>query len=260
MDNTKVKEIKKPLHFGSKYSNQILEWMSPDSKEVFDQSMQDPVRRALLENAGWDKPGSITYKFNSHGFRCDEFDNSPCIMALGCSFTIGIGLPIEYTWPYLVGQQLNLKVVNLGWGGYSADSCFRLAEYWIPKLRPSYVVMLTPSSDRFELLLDPSTNHNSVPVEIFLPNSESSLFSMRETLLKHWFINSENGEINQRKNKLALEKLCDNYNIPCSIFDANSNTYWGSKDEFARDFMHAGPTMHRNIAKKVVDGYRYSTS
>lgn len=247
----------KPVHFGEHFANQTLEWLPTDTKENYEKLIQDPEHRRYFAEMGWDQPGAITYKFNSHGFRADEFDGGPYMMALGCSYTIGIGLPDDVTWARQTAKTLKMKCANLAWGGYSADTCFRMAEYWIPALRPTYVCMLAPPMHRIELLLDKdSLSTPQIPVEVFLPQSQSLLFDPGDQYLKHWFLNEENARVNQSKNILAIQQLCADLNIPCTIHRAEEHMWWGREEiGYARDFMHGGPKIHNLLAKKFLDAY-----
>lgn len=249
-----------PIHFGSFHVNETLDWLPTDTKESYEKLIQDPIHRAYFAKLGWDQPGAITYKFNNYGFRADEFDGGPYMVALGCSYTIGIGLPDETTWARKTATALNMKCANLAWGGYSADSCYRLAEYWLPALKPDYVCMLVPPRHRVEVLLDaqdPSLGCFQLPIEVFLPQSQSSLFSPNDHYLKHWFLNDNNAMINQRKNVLAIRQLCADLNIPYTILNAEEHMCW-SREEigYARDYMHSGPKIHDILTKKFVDGYK----
>jgi hypothetical protein len=166
-----------PAHFGKPLANQELEWLPTDTKENYDKLMQDPDHQKYFADMGWDQPRAITYKLNSYGFRADEFDGGPYMVALGCSYSVGIGLPDHVTWARQTATALELKCANLAWGGYSADSCYRLAEYWIPKLKPAYVCMLAPPRHRVEVLLDDQDPViRQLSVEVFMPQSQSSLF------------------------------------------------------------------------------------
>jgi hypothetical protein len=241
-----------PSHFGKFHAGNELEWLPTDTKENYEKLIQDPENCKYFAEMGWDQPGAITYKLNSHGFRCDEFSSGPYVVALGCSFTVGIGLPLHDTWAYKVGEALNLKVANLGWGGYSADTCYRLAEYWVPELRPDYVCMLAPPESRFELLLEDSQN---LPFEVFLPGGNSQFYNSNDQYINHWFLNDENAKINQRKNILAVRQLCSDLNIPCTVINALGNMHWNAEVGYARDYMHAGPIAHKLVANKFVDKY-----
>lgn len=249
--------LTEPSHFGRQYANQEIEWLPTDTKENYEKLIQDPDHLQYFSELGWDKPGAITYKFNSHGFRADEFDGGSYMVALGCSYSVGIGLPDEVTWARQTATALGLKCANLSWGGYSADSCYRLAEYWVPKLQPKYVCMLAPPRARVEVLLDENSQLSKhLPVEIFMPQSQSSLFSPNDHYLKHWFLNDENAKLNQRKNILAVRQLCADLNIPCTIINAEEHMWW-SREEigYARDYMHGGPKIHNILTKKFIDGY-----
>jgi hypothetical protein len=232
-------------HAGKRLANSVLEWLSSDTPESFARMMQEPEHQQYFAEKGWDQPGAITYRFNSEGFRCEEFNNDPCIVALGCSYTAGIGLPVETTWSWLVGQALGLRVVNLAWGGYAADSCFRLAEYWLPRLNPALVVMLAPPVDRIEVL---TQKEHMVYMPTNLPPTASDAF------ITEWMLNSENSRLNSVKNKLALQQLCLTINVPCQLYDAN--VYMADsreKLEYARDYMHAGPRGHEILAERILN-------
>jgi hypothetical protein len=246
-----------PVHFGQPLATQTLEWLPTDTKDSYNRLRQDPEHREYFASQGWDQPGAITYRFNQYGYRADEFDSGPYMVALGCSYTAGIGLPDADTWARLTATELGLKCANLAWGGYSADTCYRLAEYWVPALRPAYVCMLTPPKRRLELLLDSQgLRTRQSPVEVFMPQSQSSLFSLDDHYLKHWFLNEENALINQRKNVLAVRQLCADLNIPCTVLSAEQHMC-GSRESigYARDYMHGGPVIHRTLAQQFVAAY-----
>lgn len=245
-----------PAHFGTYHANQTLEWLPTDTEENYKNLIQDPDHLEYFQKLGWDRPGAITYRMNSYGYRADEFDGGPYLVALGCSYTVGIGLPDQATWPRQVATALGLKCANLAWGGYSADTCYRMAEYWVPNLKPNYVCMLVPPKSRLELLLDPEVC-SQLPVEVFMPQSQSTLFNNNDAFLKHWFLNEENAEINQRKNIRAVQQLCAELDIPCTILHADHHMWW-SREEigYARDYMHGGPKIHNILTEKFLDGYK----
>ncbi len=53
-----------------------------------------------------------SYKWNSDGFRSVEFSDKPEVIALGCSITLGQGLPIDLTWPSMLQNKLNQSGIN----------------------------------------------------------------------------------------------------------------------------------------------------
>lgn len=241
-----------PWHFGIKYAGQTLDWLPGDTEENFHKLIaEDPGHLEYFQGQGWLEPGVINYSINSNGFRSDEFDKKTrCIVALGCSYTVGIGLPLKDLWPTLVGNELGLATYNLAWGGMSADTCYRLAEYWIPKLNPELVVMLAPPKSRIELLI------NDAQAEVFLPSTELNMFGDQDMFLKNWFANDDNARLNNVKNKLAIKQLCHSLGVKCLTYDAHDFMARSRKEVgYSRDYMHAGPKAHQNIYKQVLLDY-----
>jgi hypothetical protein len=140
----------------------------------------------------------------------------------------------------------------LSWGGIGADTCYRLAEYWIPQLRPELVVMLAPPKARIELL----TVDSHVQAEVFLSMSESGFFSDQDIYLKNWFANEENSYINNRKNRRAVEHLCHELDIRCLTYDAHDFLARNRDDVgYARDYMHAGLKGHQIVVEQIIKDY-----
>lgn len=249
--NTNTREQQAPWHFGLKLAGKTVDWLAPDTKESFDIMMQDPAHREYFETQGWLQPGAISYVINKHGFRCEEFESGqPCMIALGCSYTMGIGLPVDCLWHTLLGQQLGLKVYNLSWGGISADTCFRLARYWIPVLKPKLVGMLAPPRTRIELLLD---SGHYPPAEVFMPASQSQHYKETDVFLKHWWLNDQNGQINNEKNILAIQQLAMQHGAKfVSLYADEEMSKSREEVGYARDYMHAGPVGHRLVAEKML--------
>ena len=247
-----------PWHFGRRYANSINDWMPTDTEDLYLELMQDPEHREYFAALGWDQPGAITYKINRHGFRCKEFDGSPSIMTLGCSFTTGIGLPIDVIWPERLGKEFGLQVANISWGGISSDTCFRLAEYWLPQIKPKIVAMLSPPATRFELLLE--SDKNDSKAEVFMPRTNSSIMGSDNLFLKHWYLNDDNSRLNHLRNCLAIQQLCHQHNIPFLIEHADEHCC-ASREEvgYARDYMHGGPELHKRIAEKMINDYQART-
>lgn len=232
----------------SNYFNQTYDWHPSDTEESFHRMMQDPAHRKYFAEKGWDQPGAITYKFNSHGFRSEEFDpNADNLVALGCSFTMGIGLPVQDVWPARVGRALNLQVCNLAWGGGSSDRCFRLANYWVPHLRPKLVVLLNPPRGRLELVVDETTGQAH---DIMFSNNGIDPF------VKQWISVDINAQLNNRKNSLAIQSLCNQLQIPYLSYEAD---VWMSRSReevgYARDYMHAGPEGHRTFTERILNDF-----
>ncbi len=134
----------------SNRKNSNLEWLAKDTFDSFQCGKKDNPE---IKTYG---VSDFTYKFNSHGFRSDEFinDNKSKILFAGCSFTEGIGLPIEHTWGYLTNQKLfnSSNFYNCARSGMSIESISRFLIIIIEhlKFRPNTVIFLLPSILRSE--------------------------------------------------------------------------------------------------------------
>jgi hypothetical protein len=88
----------------------------------------------------------VDYAFNSRGFRDQEWPTDmdelrSAIWCVGDSFTVGIGQPIQHTWPYLLSKATGRRTVNVSMGGASNDWIFRRARDIQSTLSPTVVVM-----------------------------------------------------------------------------------------------------------------------
>ena len=93
-------------------------------------------------------PEDIEYAFNSAGFRCDEFIESldPMVF-LGCSHTMGLGIPYQETWAYKIHKQLspNGPFWNLGFEKSSIDAQVLMLNEYVAELQPKRIFFLMPN-------------------------------------------------------------------------------------------------------------------
>lgn len=227
-----------PYHENSILANTQSCWAPFDTQERWEINMKDIPTKKLLTRLGYHDPYAISYSYNSHGFRDVEFDTRQCGIAVGCSFTHGTGLSVEHTWPNVLSTLLGYHVWNLGVGGTSLDSIFRISEYYFDLLRPNFVALLIPPNTRFEYFAQDryhiATVHDSNPQDFF----------------KHWFSNQQNRDIQQQKNLLALEKLCVDRQIKfvtlCPLND------WTTKNTRARDLAHPDAHSNKTLAQQFL--------
>ena len=222
------------------HAKKTLHWLPADTEDKYQNNLTTQYQK-LLDNNWIDRP--FTYQFNSHGFRCSEFTTDPSIMFLGCSHTCGIGLPIENTWAYIVSKQLNLNMINLGIGGSGPDTAFKLANHYIPQLRPKTVVYLEPESSRFYLLRGDYT------IFEFSPNNSHDAFN---DFYNSWIINDENLTLNSLKHKLAIEAICNKNNIKLITIDSSLVDSVLEVPDYARDLLHSGVKTNEEFSKFVL--------
>ena len=228
-------QIPQPTHNYKEYANSKLQWLPSDTEELFIKNKKEKLQE--LRSNGWLNT-EIEYSFNSYGFRSEEFSTSPSILYLGCSFTVGIGLRVEHSWPYLVSTAMNLKCFNLGIGASSNDTALRLANYYINELKPKIVILLSPFFLRYEtmqrqkdgtiLCIDHSINDKTTSDQITC---------------------EENGRLNKIKNKLAIQTIAENSNSKFFCYDTEAFPMI----DRARDLQHPGIRSNKSFANIVLN-------
>ena len=80
----------------------------------------------------------VVYHYNSLGYRDNEWpdDISNQIWSIGDSFTVGLGQPIHETWPNLIQEKLQRRVINVSMNGASNDWIARRVEYILANFNP----------------------------------------------------------------------------------------------------------------------------
>lgn len=239
-------------------ANKELNWYSSDTEQRYRDNLKK--NHQLLLNNNW-TDNSFTYKFNSSGFRCEEFTDTDSILFLGCSFTQGIGLPVESIFPTIVAKNLNLKCYNLAVHGTSADTAFRLASIYLEKLKPKICVPVLIFEHRLELL-QPDTAFYFTG-QWSMVGSDKLDVNYRKYYIEFyekWIIQPENAELNYLKNILAINQLCNQLNIKfydCRDVYVNDELvsikdYYQQEPTLARDLIHPGVGMHDKIAHTIL--------
>ena len=129
-----------PLSWRPKNTTNL--WMGVDTEKNF---LTNPIDK-------W-QGVEINYKHNSDGFRTHElsdFLGKKVNIAVGCSFTEGVGLPVENVWPSILEQKLGIPLLNLGLGGGSTDTAARILTNIAGLFQIKKVFVLWPSIHRFE--------------------------------------------------------------------------------------------------------------
>jgi hypothetical protein len=88
-------------------------------------------------------PYQIDYRYNSRGFRDNEWpsDLKSAIWCFGDSFTAGIGVPFEHTWPQVLAKHCSSNTVNISMDGASNDWIARKVLRVLNDIAPRIVVI-----------------------------------------------------------------------------------------------------------------------
>lgn len=88
-------------------------------------------------------PHAIEYQYNSRGYRDQEWpaDLNHAVWCLGDSFTVGVGSPVEHTWPYLLQQISGQRCINVSMDGASNNWILQKANDLLDQLQPDTIVI-----------------------------------------------------------------------------------------------------------------------
>ena len=221
-------------NYGEK--NKIRYWRYSDTKEALANS--DAFKKEYWTGK------TLEYRYNNYGFRTDDDFNlkDEGIITLGCSFTEGVGLPIEYTWGYKLSKYLGLKFWNLGQGAMGVHTCFRLLLGIASHVKFKKVFLLSPPLYRKEFITEDNNmlkdflDEKSKTKDLFhtlgQDMKEKIYFNTSDkdydNLLKAWLFGSRKDTvIDQIRSIYAIEGLCKDLNV--DFYYENFYTFFNKK-------------------------------
>ncbi len=91
-------------------------------------------------------PFSVDYVYNSRGFRDNEWPDTTtqlknAIWCVGDSATVGIGNPLEHTWPHMLQQRINCRTINISAEGVSNNWIARNTVQIIKTINPGTIII-----------------------------------------------------------------------------------------------------------------------
>ena len=245
---------KRDLPLSGYPAGEELKWLCGDNLENYRQHNGHPL---YGEN-------DISYKLNSLGYRCPEFDVSADIrvVAVGCSYVFGLALPKHAIFHELFAERLRTRlqksvvVWNLGVAGSSNDYISRLLYFALPRLNPDIVLINFTQQGRREYV---SAQDQYIR---YCPNSNPSNQILKDIYGHLDALSSPfNDALNFFKNYKAVEHLLADRqwlysHISPQQFEAvaahmDLRRYVGplTRVDKARDGGHPGPECHRRLAE-----------
>lgn len=223
----------------------------------------------------------ISYNLNSFGYRTKEFsqiDHSAFkILVSGCSFTFGVGLPLEEVWVEKLATKIRQKydipveVINLAKGGESGDYIVRTISQTLNILKPNFVFGYFPHFARREYI---TLDENEPEIRGYsfgpwngvlngmgsymtlLSNDEWDFFyniknvTFLESVLKDYFWSwgTWTVHLNQNNSFIDLNELEQYIDISHYRWELPSL----GTDDKARDGMHYGKIYNERIANCII--------
>lgn len=178
----------------------------------------------------------INYQYNAQGFRTHDLNHlrgQPVDVALGCSFTEGIGLPAHQTWPSLIEKNRGLPMLNLGLGSGTTDTVARILTNIAGLYDIQVVFILWPYRERFEL---------------YTVDSVKTILSYNANNHHIWNMDDDISEQRYQKNKNIVTMLSTIHKF--SVIEMTARQFTDKLViDMARDGLHAGPETHVSLSK-----------
>lgn len=253
-----------------------MDWQPTDSNTVYDKNVKcnNPKLSYGIDD--------IEYHMNKDYFRCDDLENisknnKPVLLAFGCSFTFGIGLPEHETWPVILSKMIKEKtgedvtVVNFGSPGSGMDEVSRLSNY-IHLFNVKYISCLKPPSYRKTYISGDNiikSFHVNCEPDIHDKKSDKTLYKLLNSIAA---LHPQTLEYKEEIVNKKLESIAKIINVPYSIISSqnnilNQNPDWATLDktlnlmknkyditkltDFARDCQHPGNIYQLTIAHRM---------
>ena len=128
---------------------------------------------------------STEYSYNNFGYRSNDWHTGSSILAVGCSNTSGIGVPIKHSWPQILSSKINKDVRNLSIPGSSIMTLVsKMFAYFKEFGNPEIIFCLFPDPFRITLpgnskLISGEYTKDSIMHDIYLEKYSDSPVSNR---------------------------------------------------------------------------------
>jgi hypothetical protein len=240
-----------------------LQWLFSDNIAAWEKYQPNPYSK-----------DSIGYDLNEFGFRSDAFITCEHRMVfIGCSYTKGIGLPLEETFSHIIYTEIKKNINidfpywNIGVGSAGLDTISRIFFHFRKILRPQVVVALFPDyrlefikNNAWEAVLPTNTDSNSIfETNTFLINPEVMRYNTQKNLSFIDLLLSENNsqlfwDTWALKN-YDINSLSKLENFQNSIDSWNTLKRINIKSPKARDGVHAGKKQHEQFAQVILNRF-----
>jgi hypothetical protein len=210
------------------YANRVCSILGLDSPE-----------HCLDKNHYKSYPNDIVYKFNSMGYRESEQYTGNEILAIGDSFTLGLGVNIEDTWPAQLSKILNYPVLNFSLNGASNDWIARRSTELLDFFNPRALIVHYTFSHRRERPFTDWHDDERTECEPIYTNEQN---------LTNWQNNFE--KINQLPVPV-VHSFIPNWHANPVDYSVSNVVLPFKQIDYARDGFHYGPSTHAQLAKKI---------
>lgn len=222
------------------------------------------------------KEKDVNYTINNWGLRESKYDIKNIqldLAAFGCSFTFGVGLPLQDTWPCITGNMLNWSYGNFALPGSSTSKIVRTFEAYAEVNPPKTAIVLFPSFGREELILQ--QRNGEYGIYEYIPNhtpTYDQVINLHKSYQKSIDFNFQ--EALAIKNFKLIKYIAAHHNIQLYVSSWDPETYKIVQESFdskqvlpkydfvsrnppyARDGSHPPRSANEKFATEIANLYK----
>lgn len=219
------------------------------------------VPNSVTRAYGVDRTGTISYAFNSLGYRGEEYDPAAkfriCVIGESCAF--GVGINLEDTFGHKLKLHIaaalglepgEVNLINFSFGGASADYCVRTLYRQLPECTLDLLIWQLPPPNRTEYF-DGKIFHSYSANAVTPQNRESAPIPL---VAFCDYYNEQVGGIGLVKNVLLMQALLKERKIDYVLATEDklfAMTEAGYLKDFADDLDPRPILLHRYLASRV---------
>lgn len=256
-------------------ANKHMDWYSGDSEENF--------RENFDQISHYFQTAKIDYTWNSDGYRTkhefDDLEDGNFALCFGCSYTEGVGVGEEDTWPAQVQKLIGVPCVNMGISGGGSDVITANTRLWMNNRypKPHFVFIQIPEVSREpRVYIDPERTPDQFPGSVMInPSWDMDSFHWdrdkvrtmadKKNLISRYWVTSNNLSLASAAWRAwGVPVLFFTYDMDGDIFMHHEDVmrvlsdFMHDKDgnvDYARDLAHNGRITNTNIASALVARY-----
>lgn len=191
--------------------------------------------------------GPVSYQFNELGYRTSPIDQftGKEILAIGDSFTLGLGVNVGQRWSEYLESNINCPVLNFSLNGASND--------WIARRTKELLEYFTPRA----IVLHYSFSHRREHPDITWQDDERTLCDPGPTETENfnnWYENFK--KINQCCGNIpVIHSFIPKWHTTILDYSKYGNNILAPliPVDLARDGFHYGASTHKNLADKITN-------
>jgi hypothetical protein len=249
--------------------------------QMWDTSGIDSLEYCISESYFQNYPHEVSYKFNSRGFRDEEWPEDietlkKCIWCFGDSFTVGTGCPYDSIWVKSLEDQysnllstalnrdINIRTINISMDGASNEWISRKVLRVIEEIDPKLIIIHWSFFDRRE---NPDLSLSDEDRRTSLLNEEDYKSNKHHkdlhTNLKNTLKCIKKVENSNHSGTIINSVLCDEINFyPYATSRSIHNSIrslcknyitFQEKVDIARDGFHYGINANYILASKILE-------